>query len=243
MSAPLRIDLRESSGIDAKTRHAVEEVFSEAFQVEADARECLAPYFCKVMGILLAWRGERLVGFQFYQVVTDPEEGFPVHHFSLSAKRPGTEGGGLQKRFGRLVMRRHFLSTPPWHPVWLAGTTNNARSYANMHAAGGTIFPDILAPQAPNPFGRRYRRIAAQLGMEPLDERGLLPNRMQGLGFGLAASPENRHPMGAAYSNYVGHDLRHGVFVLVKLTPWIDVPRHAVRSLLGGVWRIPRGGP
>jgi hypothetical protein len=210
-------------------RQSVADVFRASFDDVRDANACLIPYFSGVPKICIARLHKKIVGFQFYQEKV--MAGATVHHFSLAGRLAGSELRGLQARFGAMLIRRAILRTPPWKPVYLAGVTNSARSYANMHAVGGRLFPDVLTPQLANPFGERYLHIAEALRLAPIDESGLLKNRMQGLGFSMRPEAPFDHPIARAYGDYVGHDTRHGVFTLVELVPARDIPPYLFRRL------------
>lgn len=228
------------NSLNDAVRNRMADVFVRAFQVDGDPSACLAPYFEGIRGVLLAWRGGELLGFQFYQCVSVGGE--TVHHFSLAARIPGLEARGLQKRFGRFLIGRSLWRTWPWRPVWIAGVTNNWRSYFNMRAIGGSIYPDVLHPAAPNCFGEFYARMAVALALPAPDGRGLLRDRMQGLGFGLRAE-EGLDARGTAYADYLDGDLRHGLFALVRIVPIRDVPAYLMAQGRRGKLLIPARAP
>lgn len=221
----IRLQLCTSATLEPGVRAAMEGVFVRAFQVDGDPGQCLEPYFQKVESVLLAWDRSDLLGFQFYQSVA--VDGETVHHFSLAGRLPDLRARGLQGKFGRFLIQRCIWRTLPWRPVWIAGVSNNWRSYFNMRAIGGRLYPDVLHPDAGNSFGAFYTRVATALSLPAPDERGILRNRMQGLGFGLR-DDNATDKRGTAYAAYLGGDLRHGLFALIRIVPLIDVPAYVL---------------
>jgi hypothetical protein len=74
--------------------------------------------------------------------------------------------------------------------------------------------------------------VAEQLDLMPLDSKGLLRDRMQGLGFSMQATGFGDHPIGQAYGDYVEHDIRHGVFTLIEVVPLRDISLYLFKRML-----------
>jgi hypothetical protein len=219
--AKLEIRRVSSARLDGITRAGIERVFGEAFRSE-DPGAVIGSYSGRVDSVLVAHEGERVSGFQFYQ--RRSVEGVQVHHFSLAGRLPGDPYRGLQARFARHVIGRAVLRTPPWKPVLVAGVTNSVRSYANLHAVGGRLYPDVTRPGT-NPFADRYLRVARMLGIEPTDDSGIVPDRMAALGFALRS--ERPHALSAAYERFV-RSRDNGLFVLTEIVPVRDLPRYVL---------------
>lgn len=224
------ISLVDTAQADDIIRHAVIDVFASSFDVADTSGPVLDQYFATVKSLLLAYVGGELVGFQFYQEKVIG--GLTVHHFSLAGRRHGKEFSGLQAQFGSFLIRRAITRVFPWKPVYIAGVTNSPKSYGNMRAVGGRCFPDVMQPVTSNPFGSWYFQVAQELGIKGVDPKGLLRNRMQGLGFSLCSEASSSHPVGRAYERYVENDLRHGVFTLIEIVPVRHIPVYLLRRLL-----------
>jgi hypothetical protein len=218
----MHVMLLRCRDLDDRTRRGLGEVLGRSFSCD-DPDRVLGQYAEAVGNVFVARDdGGRVVGFQFYRRLT--VRGRAVHHFSLSGRLPDARYRGLQSRFGTHLVRRAVMRTPPWRPVFLAGVANSPKSYANMHAVGGRIHPDVLRPVAPNPFGDWYGAVAEAVGLEGVGPDGVLRGRMQALGMGLVADPATRGGLADAYADHVGGNLDDGVFTLVSLLPARDLP-------------------
>ena len=228
MKAP-QVSLVPTASLTETLRAGVDRVFRAAFQVPPGRDDILSPYFAKFGQVLLVTNGAELLAFQFYRHARIGAR--DVHHFSLAACLPDSAFRGVQRRIGRFLIGHAILSTPPTRPLYLAGVTNSSRSYANMYAIGRTRFPDILDADAANPFGDYYVQVADQLGLPRPDARGILPGRMQQIGFSLRRDLSDGGKLANAYLDYVGGDVDQGVFTLVRVVPLADVPRYLLRQL------------
>lgn len=226
----LQVEIRPIHELVEADRRAIRSVFSQGFDHEKDAGQCLESYFSSIQSICIARDGASIVGFQFYQEKEIDRR--QVHHFSLAARLPDKKYRGLQSRFGTALIRRVLTKVVPWKPVYIAGVTNNPKSYANMHAVGGRCYPDVLHPLKSNPFGDWYLQVAEQLNLMPVDGRGLLRDRMQGLGFSMQSTCFGDHPIGRAYGDYVEQDIRHGVFTLIEVVPLRDISLYLFKRML-----------
>lgn len=222
----ITIEHRPIKTLDSDDIAQLQVVFADSFDTLPDVAPDLAPYLKAIAGVLLAWQGSTIVGFQFYQRIA--VEGRHVHHFSLSAKRRDAPGG-LQVKLGRAVLVRAILSTAPWRPIYLAGCTNDVRAYSNFHRLGA-CYPDVAVPTRANPFGEWYFTVVQSLGFQRPDTAGRLPSRMAAMRFNLRPVAVGSD-LGHAYLDFVGGDLRVGVFVIVAARLWRDVPRFAAGSL------------
>lgn len=230
----MRIDLLPSRSLDQPTRAGVARVFASSFD-SAEPGEVIDRYADAVDEIFVAREGAEVVGFQFFQRRRVADR--TVLHFSLAGRLAEARFRGLQARFGHLLIRRAVLRVPPWRPVFLAGVTNSPRSYRNMRVAGGRCFPDVLAPQHPNPFGSWYADTAERLGVPTVSARGLVRDRMRDLGYALRPEPRSpAHPLARAYDEYVEGNRDDGLFVVVELLPVRDLPPYLLSSRLN----IPR---
>jgi hypothetical protein len=219
----IRISLEPTHRLTDADRTGITEVFATTFEA-ADPTAGLAGYFGRFEQVFVGRDGERIVGFQFYR--RRKVAGRDVHHFSLAGRLPGKPYAGMQRRFGVALVKRAILSTVPWRPVYLAGVTNNPRSYRNMHASGGRVFPDVSMPAAHNPFGEWYGEVAAALDIPVVGEAGMVPNRMAALGFGLAdTSGDSDDAMAVAYDRYVDGRREDGIFTIVEIKLMRDLPR------------------
>ena len=230
MNHKMEISLLVCADIDRKTRSEVEEVFRQSFMVRGGAGHVLDAYFRGIQCVLIArdrYNGS-LIGFQFYQEVR--LNGRIIHHFSLSGRKDGFRG--VQHEFGKHVLLHALIATVPWKSVYLAGVTNDPRSYKNMHVIGGRSFPNVHG-KSENCFGEWYFNVAGRLGIEGVDGRGLVHDRMRKIGFGLREyKVRSSSPLVKAYDDYVGGSRETGVFCLVELVPLRDVPVYFFRQVM-----------
>mgnify|MGYP000198945658 CR=1 FL=1 len=230
MSNKVEISLLACSGVDSNTRSEVGEVFRQSFLVHGDADRVLDPYFRNVRCIYVARERSSgpVIGFQFYQEVR--VDGKSIHHFSLSGRKDGFRG--VQHKFGKHALLRALRSAPPWRPIYLAGVTNDPRSYKNMHVIGGRSYPRMCGASE-NCFGDWYFSVASRLGMEGLDTRGLVHDRMRKIGFGLREYViREGSPLLKAYDEYIGGNRETGVFCLVEVVPLRDLPGYFIRRVM-----------
>lgn len=231
MKTALKISLVECRHVGDETRQAVGRVFRKAFKVDENGKDPLQSYFSKVKNLLLARSAsDEVVGFQFYQEVSVSSQ--VVHHFSLAARLDDERFRGLQLTFGNLLIRRALRRTRPWRAVYLAGVTNDPRSYRNFHSIGRRSYPNVRGREV-NPFGDFYFRVAESLGVRDLDERGVVVGRMRDIGFELKPFISKGGALAEDYDAYVGGERSDGVFNLVEVLPLVDVPLYLMRHAFG----------
>lgn len=219
-----RVTIEATGLLSKESRHQLTGVCHEAFLVPTGGPDPLSQYYRKCEYVAVLREADRIVAFQFFRKLN--VKGLPVCHFSLAASSRNAELRGAQRQMGRAILARALLRRP-WAPTYLAAVCNSARSYANI-CVGRVRYPDVSS-EGPNPFGDYYFAVAAALEIPVPDSRGIIPGRMQSLGFLVRNDPLNGHALAADYARYVGGDLNNGVFSLVRLIPVRDLPVYLMK--------------
>lgn len=220
-----RVTIEATGLLSKESRHQLTGVCHEAFLVPTGGPNPLSQYYRKCEYVAVLREADRIVAFQFFRKLN--VKGLPVCHFSLAASSRNAELRGAQRQMGRTILARALLRRRPWAPTYLAAVTNSARSYANI-CIGWVRYPDV-SREGPNPFGDYYFEVAAALGLPVPDSRGIIPRRMQSLGFLVRDDPITGHGLASSYTDYVGGDLNDGIFTLVRLIPMTDLPAYVMK--------------
>lgn len=220
-----RVAIEATGLLSKESRHQLTGVCHEAFLVPKGGPDPLSQYYRKCEYVAVLREADQIVAFQFFRKLN--VKGLPVYHFSLAASSRNAELRGAQRQMGRAILARALLRRRPWAPTCLAAVCNSARSYANI-CIGRVRYPDVSS-EGPNPFGDFYFEVAAALGIPVPDSRGIMPGRMQSLGFLVRNDPLNGHALASDYARYVGGDLNDGVFTLVRLIPVRDLPVYLMK--------------
>ncbi|MFM2343783.1 MAG: hypothetical protein RLZZ210_391 [Pseudomonadota bacterium] len=226
----VNVILKRCDYLNDKERLEIADVFTHSFNVDGDIDKCLNHYFSNIRSVLLAIDNGKIVAFHFYQ--TKVIDGIKVHHFSLSGKLPNLPKG-IQSKFGMYILKRNMYKLLMPTPVYVAGVANSPKSYNNLYKLRGICFPDVQQQKQINPFLNLYQNIASALNMHGIDDRGILPNRMQALGFKLIFAQSVGNNSSKLHKDYIDYvrDYDNGMFTLVKVRPWIDVPCYIFRVI------------
>lgn len=220
-----RVAIEATGLLSNESRHQLTGVCHEAFLVPKGGPDPLSQYYRKCEYVAVLREADQIVAFQFFRKLN--VKGLPVYHFSLAASSRNAELRGAQRQMGRAILARALLRRRPWAPTYLAAVCNSARSYANI-CIGRVRYPDVSS-EGLNPFGDFYFEVAGALGIPIPDSRGIMPGRMQSLGFLVRNDPLNGHALASDYARYVGGDLNDGVFTLVRLIPARDLPVYLMK--------------
>ncbi len=233
----------QCSSATIEERKDILSIFGQSF-VSSDPEAHIESYLRSVECVLIYYHLGNASAFLFYQKKCT--NGFQVLHFSLSGKTDKSPRGVQRKLGSYLYFRYLFQWTKLFTTSALCTVSNNPRSYLNMRAIAPRIFPDILNPTKSFPNRALYRKTAENLNLNNLQDNGLIPGRCQNLGFRIRndqTSLQSLDSRGLKIMEYLNSDADNGVFVMVCVRPWIDIPLTVINQLRKSILKFLRINP
>lgn len=220
----IEVTSRRVETLTAQERDAVMQLFSSAYELSVPAETLMRQYGATVPMIFLGREAGELIGFQFYRSFN--LNGLEVFQFSLAGKASHYKRKGLQRAFGKHLMRRslkRFLN--PFRQFAIVGVSNNPKTYKNMLMMGGEVFPDVIRPGSPFKYRGLYEQVAQHLEIQGLElSTGIVRDRCGSLGLKLkqTAFESRDDAVQKGFMEYIDGDVNHGILTMVVSSPVVS---------------------